>query len=68
MFGKFGPQELLVIFVVALVVVWPCCRICSKAGFPPFLGLLALFPVVNFGLLLYVAFAEWPALKLHGGK
>lgn len=29
-----GFFELLIIFVMAALVVWPACRICGKAGFP----------------------------------
>jgi len=53
----------LVLSATAVLVVWPACRICSKAGFPAPLGLLAPVPVLNLALLFVLAFAEWPALR-----
>ena len=58
-----GLHELATIAVFAVLFVWPTCRIVGKAGFHPLLGLLVLVPVANIGLLLFLAFAEWPALK-----
>ena len=51
-----GPW-LLVAAVLVLVPIW---RICAKAGYPGWLGLLALVPVANLLLLYFLAFAEWP--------
>lgn len=60
MFGSIGVVEVLILTVMAIVVVWPAGRILGKAGFAPWLGILAVIPVVNFGLFLFLAFAEWP--------
>jgi hypothetical protein len=46
--------------LVALLVILPAWRICSKAGYPGGLALLFLLPVVNLVLLYFLAFAEWP--------
>jgi hypothetical protein len=48
--------------LVALMVVavW---RVSHKAGFPGVLGLLMLVPVVNVGVMLFLGFADWPALR-----
>lgn len=62
-----GPMEVLVLVVMVFVVVWPACRICDKAGFPGALGLLVIIPVLGIGLMLFLAFAEWPALR-HARK
>jgi hypothetical protein len=32
----------------------------KKSGNPPALSLLIMFPLVNVGLILWFAFAEWP--------
>ena len=53
----------LIVFILPVIAFW---RICSKAGLPSALGLLMLVPIVNFILPLYVAFAEWPALRGDG--
>ena len=62
-----GPLEMIVIFFVSIfayilpvIAFW---KICSKAGFPGALGLLMIIPIANIILPLYLAFAEWPALK-----
>jgi hypothetical protein len=66
-FGMPGGLEILIvllscpiIFVIPALAFW---KICSKAGFPGPLGLLMLVPVANIVLLLYLAFADWPALN-----
>ena len=61
-----GPMEILVILIVMLVSVLPVIafwKICSKAGFPGVLGLLMIIPIANVILPLYLAFADWPALR-----
>jgi len=58
-----GLPELIVLLLIALLLVWPMWRICTKAGFPGPLGLLAAVPVLNLALLLFLAFAEWPSLR-----
>ena len=62
-----GPAELFVIFIIAIfacflpvIAYW---KICSKAGFHGALGLLIVVPIANIILPLYLAFADWPALK-----
>ena len=53
----------LITSILPVIVFW---RICSKAGLPGALGLLMLVPIANFILPLYVAFAEWPAMRGDG--
>ena len=60
MLGSIGVVELLILVFMAIVVIWPAWRILGKAGFASWLGILAVIPVVNFGLFLFLAFAEWP--------
>ena len=62
-----GPIEMLVVLflsivgcVLPIIAFW---KICSKAGFPGALGLLMIVPIANIILPLYLAFAEWPALR-----
>jgi hypothetical protein len=65
MFALFGlgPAEVLVLVVGLVLLVWPLWRVCSRAGFPGALALLALIPVGLIVLLFVLAFAEWPALR-----
>jgi hypothetical protein len=42
-----------------ITVFW---KIFSKAGHPGALSLLMLVPLVNVGMMIYLAFGEWPVL------
>jgi hypothetical protein len=55
--------DLGVIFVlgtVAVIAVWTTMTIVEKTGNNQLLGLLAFVPVVNVGLVVWLAFSEWP--------
>lgn len=69
-FGLPGAAEWLVIMLIfPITMILPVIafwRICSKAGFPGALGLLMLVPIANIILPLYIAFAQWPALRSDG--
>ena len=56
---------LLMMALFGLLFVVPAARICSRVGFSPWLGLLALLPVANLVLLWFVAFAVWPAYPVR---
>jgi hypothetical protein len=62
LFG-LGPAEFLVVVVALVLVVWPLWRVCSRAGFPGPLALVALIPLGLIVLLFVLAFAEWPAMR-----
>jgi hypothetical protein len=49
--------------VIAIVFVIPVWRICQRAGYPGWLGVLMLIPVANLILLYFIAFADWPIGK-----
>lgn len=55
----FGIRE-LVLLITAVVTVWPYCRVLSRLGFSPWLGLLVLVPIVNIIALWLFAYARWP--------
>ena len=57
--GIHGVAALLLLTVILPVLVIPYWRIFSKAGFPGFLALLIVVPLVNLIVLYYVAFADW---------
>jgi len=63
MLGLFRPIHLVFILVIVLVMVVPYWKIFKKAGFAPALSLLMLVPMLNFIMLFFLAFAEWPALN-----
>jgi hypothetical protein len=57
---------IIAIAVGALVVlflfsIW--WKIFKKAGYSGALGLLMFIPVINFILLLMLAFSKWPVIK-----
>ncbi|MEO6807959.1 MAG: hypothetical protein ABI353_02475 [Isosphaeraceae bacterium] len=60
---SIGPAESVILLLMIPLLIWPCWRICSKAGFPGALGLLVMVPLANLLLLYLLAFAEWPALR-----
>jgi hypothetical protein len=62
-----GPLEILVTvlvftfaWILPVIAFW---KICAKAGFSAALGLLMIIPIANIILPLYIAFADWPALR-----
>lgn len=58
-----GPMEVLVIIMMVVVIVWPFCRIFSKAGYSWALGLLMLIPIANIIMPFVLAFGDWPIQK-----
>ena len=46
--------------VIAIVVVIPAWRICQRTGYPGWMGVLILIPIVNLVLLYFIAFSDWP--------
>lgn len=59
-----GFFELIIIGIISIFfTVIPFWMICSKAGFPGWISLAVLIPVLNIVLLFFLAFAEWPALR-----
>jgi hypothetical protein len=59
MFG-LGVQELLLLVIIGLFVILPYWKIFSKAGFSGWWSLTLIIPILNFVILFYLAFAEWP--------
>ena len=63
MLGSFGGPELLILVFLVLggvLVAIPSAMICRKAGFSPWLGILAMVPILNVLLLWFLALAHWP--------
>lgn len=61
LFGPLGGLGSLILFGVTLVVLaivfW---KVFERTGRSGVLGLLMLVPIVNLGVMLWLAFAEWP--------
>lgn len=56
---------LLWMILLAVVVVIPFWRICSRAGYPGVISLLILIPLANLAFLYFLAFADWPNLVIQ---
>jgi len=61
--GSMWPFCALMMLVFAALVIVPFWFIFKKAGYPPWLGLLMGVPIVNFAMLYYLAFSDWPRLR-----
>ncbi len=63
-----GVCELSLILISLAITIIPFWRIFSKAGYHGALSLLMLVPLVNLGMIFFLAFAQWPALKNQNMK
>jgi hypothetical protein len=61
--SEFSPWYLALLAILLFAWVFPLWRIIGKAGYPPSLSLLAVFPVVGLILLWWLAFARWPVKR-----
>lgn len=50
-----------------VLVVWPFCRIFSKAGYPWALGLLMMVPIADIIMRFVLAFGDWPIFRNQRG-
>lgn len=55
--GGFG------FLIYAVLIVVPFWKIFERTGHSPYLSLLMVVPIVNLGLLYWLAFKDWPAGK-----
>ena len=65
--GSIGPFELLMVIGIVVIYYLPFWRIVSKMGYPGVLSLIVLVPCVNFILLYFLAFTEWPVERRARG-
>ena len=61
--GPVGVPELTVVLVLALLGYFIFGQIFSKAGYPRWLGLTMMVPLLNLVVLIWFAFADWPATR-----
>jgi hypothetical protein len=62
-FGLSDLQQVIIGLLPLVVAIWPFWKIFARAGFPGWLGLGIVVPLLNVFLLFYLAFADWPALR-----
>lgn len=60
----FTGGYLLPYSVICILVIIPFWKIFKKAGFPPYLSLFTIVPVINLLTLYFVAFSEWPGNRI----
>ncbi len=58
--GSFG---LVMMLIFAVLIILPFGFIFSKAGFPRWLSLLMVVPIVNLIMLYVFAFSDWPSMR-----
>ena len=58
-----GATSLIIVAVVLLLALLIWWRIFAKAGFAGALAFLMFIPIVNFIMLLILAFSEWPVQR-----
>lgn len=54
---------LLLMLVFAALIILPFWFIFRKAGYSQWLSLLMAVPLVNLGMLYFLAFSDWPRLR-----
>jgi len=47
----------------AIIAIIPFWRICTRAGYSPWLSLLVAIPLVNIVFIYFLAFSAWPSQK-----
>lgn len=53
--------------VVGAVFIFPHWKIFQRAGYSGAMSLLLILPIVNFIVLFWLAFSDWPALRGRQG-
>ena len=61
MFPLIGSIELIGLLFLSALIIFPYWKIFRKAGFPTWLSLLTVIPIVDLVVLYYVGLAKWPA-------
>lgn len=58
---------LLILALNVVLVVWPFCRIFSRAGYPWAFGILMIVPIANIIMPFVLAFGDWPIFRKQRG-
>lgn len=65
--GYFGFGWVMMV-LVAIIIVIPVWRICSKVGYSGWLAVIILIPIANLVLLYFLGFSEWPIERRQASK
>ncbi|SDT87926.1 hypothetical protein [Halopseudomonas salegens] len=60
---SMGAGHFLWMLVIAIALVIPAWRLCQRIGYPGWIGILVLIPILNLALLYFIAFSHWPVNK-----
>jgi uncharacterized membrane protein YhaH (DUF805 family) len=60
---SMGVGSWIVLGILLLFVLYIWYRIFEKAGYSGWFALLMVIPLVNFIVLIYFAFSEWPVQR-----
>lgn len=63
MMGTFGACYFIVVILLYAFMFYVCWRILTKAGYSGWLTLLNLIPFGTLGIMLMLAFGNWPVLR-----
>jgi len=66
--GSIGSMTLILIVLYLFVVVFPIWKILDRMGFPGWLSLLSLVPILNLVMLWVLALREWPVERPNIGE
>jgi hypothetical protein len=50
----------LICVIIGIIPFW---RLCTRAGYSPWLSLLVAIPLINVIFIYFLAFSEWPSQK-----
>ena len=57
------PIPLLTAAIWGGLLIWPFWRITTRVGYPGWLSLLTVVPVVNLAYLYFLAYSTWPGVE-----
>jgi len=66
--GMMAGSPFLVMLLMAALVIIPFWFIFRKAGYSEWLSLLMVVPLVNVGMLYFLAFSNWPSRRQDAGQ
>ncbi len=58
--GASGPVMMLIFIALIILPFW---FIFKKAGYSQWLSLLMVVPIINFLMLYFLAFSDWPSVR-----
>jgi hypothetical protein len=60
--GSFSMEHWLILLTTAVIFVIQLWRIVARTGHPGIMAILFLIPLVNIGVLWWLAYSKWPSM------